>query len=170
MPQVRHAVGAGDRFSSDETGAHYLFPWGVWSLTRNFWLNRPVLVTGATGLVGNWLTRRLIEAGADVACVVRDWVPCRELVRSNVDQITVVRGDGRYRDVLERTIVEYETDTVIYLAAHAIVGVAIRNPISTFEPNIQGTWNLLEACPRSTVVTSIVVASSDKAWSRELLA
>jgi CDP-glucose 4,6-dehydratase len=134
-------------------------------MTRNFWQDRPVLVTGATGLVGGWLTRRLVEAGADVVCLVRDWVPRRELVRSHIiDQVTVVRGDVRDRDVLERAIGEYETDTVIHLAAQAIVCVANRNPISTFETNIQGTWNLLEACRRSPGVRSIVVASSDKAY------
>jgi CDP-glucose 4,6-dehydratase len=134
-------------------------------ITRNFWQDRPVFVTGATGLVGGWLTRRLVEAGADVVCLVRDWVPRRELVRSNlIDQVTVVRGDVRDRDVLERAIGEYETDTVIHLAAQAIVGVANCNPISTFETNIQGTWNLLEACRRSPGVRSIVVASSDKAY------
>lgn len=124
-----------------------------------------MLVTGATGLVGGWLTRRLIEAGADVVCLVRDWVPQQELIRSNlIEQAIVVRGDLRDRDLLERTIGEYETDTVIHLAAQTIVCVANRNPISTFESNIQGTWNLLEACRRSPGVRSIVVASSDKAY------
>jgi CDP-glucose 4,6-dehydratase len=132
---------------------------------HNFWQDRPVLVTGATGLVGGWLTRRLIAAGADVVCLVRDWVPRRELMRSNlIEQVTVVRGDLEDRDLLERTIGEYETDTVLHLAAQAIVCVANRNPISTFESNIQGTWNVLEACRRSPGVRSIVVASSDKAY------
>jgi len=132
---------------------------------RNFWQDRPVLVTGATGLVGAWLTRRLVEAGADVVCIVRDWVPQSELVRSRtLEQIKTVRGDIRDRDLLERTIGEYETETVIHLAAQAIVGVANRNPITTFETNIQGTWNLLEACRRSPGVRSIVIASSDKAY------
>ena len=130
-----------------------------------FWQDRPVLVTGATGLVGGWLTRRLVEAGADVICFVRDWVPQSELVRSRVlERVKAVRGDIRDRDVLERAIGEYEADTVIHLAAQTIVGIANRNPLSTFESNIQGTWNLLEACQRSPTVKSIVVASSDKAY------
>jgi len=124
-----------------------------------------VLVTGATGLVGSWLTRRLHEAGADVVCLVRDWVPRSELVRGGAIQcVNVVRGDVRDRDLLERTLGEYEVDTVIHLAAQTIVGIANRNPISTFESNVQGTWNLLEACRRSPAVKSIVVASSDKAY------
>jgi len=132
---------------------------------HNFWQDRPVLVTGASGLVGGWLTRRLVEAGADVVCLVRDWVPHRELIRSNlIEKVTVVRGDLRDRDLLERALGEYEIDTVMHLAAQAIVCVANRNPISTFESNIQGTWNVLEACRRSPGVRSIVVASSDKAY------
>lgn len=130
-----------------------------------FWKDRSVLVTGATGLVGSWLTGRLKEAGADVVCLVRDWVPQSELVRARaIEQVKVVRGDVRDREVIERAIGEFETDTVIHLAAQTIVGIANRNPVSTFESNIQGTWNLLEACRRSPGVKSIVIASSDKAY------
>jgi len=132
---------------------------------NGFWRDRPVLVTGATGLVGAWLTRRLKEAGAEVVCLVRDWVPQSELVRGGtIERVSVVRGDVRERDLVERTIGEYEVDTVIHLAAQTIVGIANRNPVSTFESNIQGTWSVLEACRRSPGVRSIVVASSDKAY------
>ena len=132
---------------------------------NGFWRDRPVLVTGATGLVGAWLTRRLKEAGAEVVCLVRDWVPQSELVRGGtIERVSVVRGDVRERDLVERTIGEYEVDTVIHLAAQTIVGIANRNPVSTFESNIQGTWSVLEACRRSPGVRSIVIASSDKAY------
>ena len=135
---------------------------------QSFWQDRPVLVTGATGLVGAWLTRRLIESGADVVALVRDWVPQCEFVRAGlIERVKVVRGDICDRDCLERTIGEFETDTVIHLAAQTIVGIANRNPVSTFESNIQGTWNLLEACRRSPVVKSVVVASSDKAYGHQ---
>ncbi|MGA2266999.1 MAG: NAD-dependent epimerase/dehydratase family protein [Bryobacteraceae bacterium] len=137
-------------------------------MKQKFWQDRPVLVTGATGLVGAWLTRGLVEAGADVLCLVRDWVPQSELVQAHIlEQVKVVRGDVRDRDVLERAIGEYETDTVIHLAAQTIVGIANRNPVSTFESNVQGTWNLLEACRRSPGVRSIVIASSDKAYGHQ---
>ena len=134
-------------------------------VTNGFWRDRPVLVTGATGLVGSWLVRRLREAGAGVVCLVRDWVPQSELVRARLlEQVTAVRGDVRDRDALERTLGEYEIDTVMHLAAQTIVGIANRNPVSTFESNIQGTWNMLEACRRSPAVKAVVVASSDKAY------
>ena len=131
----------------------------------DFWLDRPTFITGATGLVGGWLVRRLVEAGADVVCLVRDWVPQSELVRSRlIERVKVVRGDVRDRTLLERVLGEYEIDTVIHLAAQTIVGIANRNPVSTFETNIGGTWSLLEACRRSPTVERIILASSDKAY------
>lgn len=134
-------------------------------LNKSFWRDRPTFVTGGTGLVGSWLVRRLIEAGADVVCLVRDWVPQSEMVRAGyIEKVKVVRGDIRDRDVLERALGEFEIDTVIHLAAQTIVTIANRNPISTFETNIAGTWNLLEASCRSPKVKQIVVASSDKAY------
>ncbi len=134
-------------------------------LKPSFWLDRPTFVTGGTGLVGTWLVGRLIEAGADVVCLVRDWVPQSELVRSGlIERVKVVRGDIRDREVLERALGEFEIDTVLHLAAQTIVTIANRNPISTFETNIGGTWNLLEACRRSPRVKQIIVASSDKAY------
>jgi CDP-glucose 4,6-dehydratase len=134
-------------------------------LNTNLWRDRPALVTGATGLVGSWLTRRLREAGADIVCLVRDWVPQSEVVRNGtLDRVKIVRGDICDRDLLERTLGEYEINTVFHLAAQTIVGIANRNPISTFESNITGTWNVLEACRRSPAVKAVVLASSDKAY------
>ena len=130
-----------------------------------FWRDRAVFVTGGTGLLGGWLVRRLVEAGADVVCLVRDWVPQSELVRSGLlEQVKVIRGDVRDQATLERALGEYEIETVLHLAAQTIVGIANRNPVSTFESNIAGTWSLLEACRRSPLVKQIVVASSDKAY------
>lgn len=134
-------------------------------LNRSFWLDRPVLVTGGTGLLGSWLIKYLMALGTDVVCLVRDWVPQSELVRSRcIEQVKSVRGDVRDQALLERVMGEYEIQTVFHLAAQTVVGVANRNPISTFESNIQGTWALLEACRRTPTVKQIVVASSDKAY------
>jgi CDP-glucose 4,6-dehydratase len=131
----------------------------------DFWRERPVFVTGCTGLLGSWLTRALVAQGADVVGLIRDWVPQSELGRSGTeDRIRVVRGDVRDRGLMERVLGEYEVDTVFHLAAQTIVGVANRNPISTFETNIRGTWSVLEASRRSPTVRQIVVASSDKAY------
>ena len=124
------------------------------------------LVTGATGLIGGWLVRRLLEMGARVIVFVRDWDPQSELIRSGaVSRTTVVNGRLEEYGSVERAINEYEIDTVFHLGAQTIVGTAFRNPLSTFESNIRGTYNLLEACRiHRELVQRIVVASSDKAY------
>ena len=132
---------------------------------RSFWEGRSVFVTGATGLLGSALVARLVEARAEVTCLVRDWVPQSQLFRSGTDKhIRIVRGDVRDQALMERVVGEYETRSVFHLAAQTIVGIASRNPVSTWETNIGGTWSLLEACRRSPLIQDIVIASSDKAY------
>jgi CDP-glucose 4,6-dehydratase len=132
---------------------------------RAFWTNRPTLVTGATGLIGGWLVKQLVEAGADVVCLVRDWVPQCELVSGRlIDQVKVVRGDVRDQAVLERALGEYEIATIIHLAAQSIVKVANEDPAGVLDANVRGTWALLEACRRRPGVRQVVLASTDKVY------
>ncbi|MBN9520386.1 GDP-mannose 4,6-dehydratase [bacterium] len=130
-----------------------------------FWRHRRVFVTGCTGLVGAWTVRALLDRGAHVIGLVRDQVAGSELVRAGLDQrIDVVRGGLDSAEFLERVLAEYETQTVVHLAAQTIVGIANRSPLSTFETNVRGTWNLLEAARRCGYDPQVVVASSDKAY------
>src|SRR5438045_881286 len=130
------------------------------------WSERRVLVTGATGLVGSWLVKRLLETGAYIVALVRDWDPQSELIRSgDVMRTSVVNGQLEDYATLERAINEHEIDTVFHLGAQPIVTTALRNPLPTFEANIRGSYNLLDACRvHRGLVRSIVVASSDKAY------
>ncbi len=131
-----------------------------------FWKDRNVFVTGASGLLGSWMSRALADRGAHVVVLMRDVVPRSELVLSGtVDRVTQVHGDlGDYFSVL-RAINEYEVETVFHLGAQTIVGTAARSPLSTFESNIRGTWHVLEACRScAKLVKRVVVASSDKAY------
>jgi len=132
---------------------------------NQFWKDRKVFITGCTGLLGSWLTKTLVEKGADVIGLIRDLVPKSNLnwIGFN-EKINVVRGELEDYLNLERALNEYEIDTVFHLGAQTIVSIANRNPLSTFESNIKGTWNLLEACRRTNTVTRVVVASSDKAY------
>ena len=131
----------------------------------SFWRDRRVFVTGGTGLLGSCLIRALHEAGADVVTLIRDWVPASELCRGRLlEKINVVRGELQDQALLERLLGEYEVQTVLHLAAQAIVPIANRNPVSTFESNIRGTWCLLEGVRRSPTVQQTVIASSDKAY------
>jgi CDP-glucose 4,6-dehydratase len=130
-----------------------------------FWRGRRVLVTGCTGLLGSWLSTRLVECGADVVGLIRDQVPGSHLARSGTDRrISQVRGSVTSFRTVERVLHEYEVDTCFHLAAQTIVTIANRSPLSTFESNIKGTWTLLEAARRAPTLTRLVVASSDKAY------
>jgi len=129
------------------------------------WKNTPVLVTGCTGLLGSWLCKELISNKANVVGLIRDWVPLSVLINDRyIDRMNVVRGDITDFQIIERVINEYEIEIVFHLAAQTIVEIANRNPISTFETNVRGTWNILEACRRVPTVKKIIIASSDKAY------
>ncbi len=134
-------------------------------MTSFAWQGRRVLVTGATGFLGGWLTRTLLDRGADVVALVRDEVPGTLFSRWKLaERCAVVRGSIEDQALMERALNEYAVEAVFHLAAQAIVGVANRSPLSTFEANIRGTWVVLEACRRSPTVKRIVMASSDKAY------
>lgn len=127
-----------------------------------------MLVTGATGLLGGWLTEALLRFGARVTCLVRDHVPASRFDADKIrDRVEVVRGTVTDQELIERVLGEYEIRTVFHLAAQTIVPVANRNPVSTFESNVKGTWTVLEACRRSPLATEIIVASSDKAYGTQ---
>jgi CDP-glucose 4,6-dehydratase len=131
-----------------------------------FWKGRNVFVTGATGLLGSWMTRALVQAGAQVTCLIRDTVPSSYLVTSGtIRKVNVVSGGLEDYFTVLRAINEYEIETVFHLGAQTIVGTAARSVLSTFESNIHGTWNVLEACRScAKLVKRVVVASSDKAY------
>jgi CDP-glucose 4,6-dehydratase len=140
-------------------------PVAATSTSQNYWAGRRVLVTGCSGLLGSSLTRELIDRGAEVTGLIRDWVPSSRLVSEGLtEKINVVRGDIEDIEILERALSEYEIRNVFHLAAQAIVGTANRNPLSTFKTNIAGSWNVFEACRRVSSVKAVVVASSDKAY------
>ena len=135
-------------------------------IKTNYWRDRNVFITGCTGLLGSHVTKDILDKGANVVGLIRDIVPKSNLNDMN-DKINIVYGDIEDLKLVERAINEYEIDTVFHIAAQTIVGTANRSPISTFETNIKGTWNVLEACRRVSTVRCVVVASSDKAYGEQ---
>ena len=130
-----------------------------------FWRDRRVFITGATGLIGGHLTAKLLDLGADVVALTRDWVPHSLFARQGLaTRVTIVHGDCTDFDLLKRALAEYETQTVFHLAAQTLVGVADADPLATLEVNIAGTYRLLEAARQLPESPDIVLASSDKAY------
>lgn len=132
---------------------------------KNFWYERSVLVTGATGLVGFWLTKQLVELGAHVVALVRDSDYNSPFFHTHLYRnVSIVNGD-LCSSTIERALCEHEVDTLFHLGAQTIVGTAYRNPLETFESNIRGTYLLLEAVRRqSRYIRSVIIASTDKAY------
>jgi CDP-glucose 4,6-dehydratase len=137
--------------------------------SAGFWSGKSVLVTGATGMVGSWLCRRLVDAGARVVALVRDTDPQSELLRSGtIQRMTVINGCLEHYADVERAVNEGEADTVFHLGAQTIVGTARRSPLPTLAANIMGTSHVLEAARvHSGLVQRVVVASSDKAYGTQ---
>ena len=137
--------------------------------SATYWSGKRVLVTGASGMVGSWLTQWLAGSGAYTVAFIADTDPQSELVRSGtINKVSVVNGRLENYDDVERAINNHEVDSIFHLGAQPIVGAADRAPRHTFESNIQGTWNLLDACRvLNPLVKRIVVASSDKAYGTQ---
>ncbi len=132
---------------------------------KRFWADKRTLVTGCTGILGSWLTMGLVDQGADIVGLVYDENPRSQLARSGyLSRITVLRGSVTDFGLMESILNDFEIEIVFHLAAQALVTVANNSPLSTFETNIRGTWNVLEAARRSGKVQRLILASSDKAY------
>src|SRR5580698_7058871 len=139
-------------------------------MATNLWSGRPTFVTGATGLMGSWLLRRLVDDGAEVVALVRDGAPNSIAIASGLlTKVATVHGALEDFNLIRRSLSEYSIDTVFHLAAQPLVGVAKLDPVPTLETNIRGTWNVLEAA-RLCGAPRVVIASSEKAYgdSRDL--
>jgi CDP-glucose 4,6-dehydratase len=128
-----------------------------------------VAVTGATGFLGSHLVNLLVDLEASVVILVRDEVPPTSIQLQWQGRVNQVQGQVEDQHTIERILGEYGVQTVFHLAAQTQVGVANRNPPSTFEANILGTWSVLEAVRRSPTVTGVVLASSDKAYGDQVV-
>ncbi|MBI3036807.1 GDP-mannose 4,6-dehydratase [Candidatus Woesearchaeota archaeon] len=128
------------------------------------WKDKNVFVTGGNGFVGSWLVNELVKKEANVTCIVRDPVKGSNLEFLGIaDQVNTVKGSIEDYNAVEKAMKETGAEVCFHLAAQAIVGTANKTPLPTFETNIKGTWNVLEAC-RQLGVKRTMVASSDKAY------
>jgi CDP-glucose 4,6-dehydratase len=135
-----------------------------WAPAADFWRDRPVAVTGATGFLGGHLVGMLVGLGSRVVVLARDQVRAMPMAEAWRDRVTVVRGAVEDQGVVERMLGDYEVATAFHLAAQTHVEVASDNPISTFDANIRGTWSVLEAARRSPRLAQVVMASTDQVY------
>ena len=130
-----------------------------------FWAGRRVLITGHTGFKGAWLIKWLDMLGAHTMgyALPSDTTGVFDKMRfSNLEKN--VYANVCDRALLIKTVRQFEPEVVFHLAAQAIVGIARENPVQTFETNLMGTVNLLEAIKITKSVRAVVVVTSDKVY------
>ena len=131
----------------------------------SFFRGKRVFITGHTGFKGSWLSLILNDAGALVAGFA---LPPNTLSLFNLislgELITSEFGDVRDNDHLSRAISQFQPDIVFHLAAQALVGDSYADPVATFETNILGSVNLLDAIRKTNSVKSLVFITSDKCY------
>jgi CDP-glucose 4,6-dehydratase len=126
------------------------------------WHGRVALVTGCTGLLGCWVSRRLCDLGARVVGLVRDAVTDgHPFERFGLrDRMKLVTGSVDDFDLVRRLVAEERVQVILHLAGQSRVHVAAERPRLAFEVNIRGTWNVLEAVRVAGTRTPVVLASS----------
>jgi CDP-glucose 4,6-dehydratase len=128
--------------------------------------NRRVFITGASGFKGSWLAEWLVQLGANVTgySLYFPSTPCHFKKIHLDERIHHVKGDVRKLGSLRRTIDEAEPEIVFHLAAQPIVRVSYDDPIETFQTNLLGTVNVLEALRHRRSIRAGVIVTSDKCY------
>jgi CDP-glucose 4,6-dehydratase len=139
---------------------------GQLAVSPEFWQGRRVLVTGHTGFKGSWLSLWLAAVGAEVTGLAQG-VPTEpsmfELTRLR-EHVRTVDADVRDADAVRRAVAEARPEIVLHLAAQPLVRLSFREPRETFETNVMGTVNVLEAVRLVPGVRAVVNVTSDKCY------
>jgi CDP-glucose 4,6-dehydratase len=133
------------------------------NLFGGIYKSKTVLITGNTGFKGSWMAYWLSKMGASVIGYSKD-IPSEpnhfKLIASDYEHIT---GDVNDLELLKKTISKHKVDIVFHLAAQSLVRYSYKHAIETFQTNVIGTANVIEACKESTVKGCVVV-TSDKCY------
>lgn len=134
-------------------------------MNKNFWRNKNVLITGYEGFLGANLTKALLSCGANIAGI-DIWVRRKNTIFAAEDykKITVIKGSVTDYRLVNDIIRHHKIEIIFHLAAEALVGSCLADPLRAFNTNIAGTWKVLEACRNHKTIKSIIIASSDKAY------
>jgi len=135
-------------------------------MSLSFYRGKRVLVTGHTGFKGTWLIRILVNAGAAVCGYSRCSAKTPNFFEMTglANDITHVRGDVRDFDCLLQTFQSFSPEIVFHLAAQPIVRESYADPRTTYETNVMGTVNVLEAVRKTQSVRSVLIVTTDKVY------
>lgn len=130
--------------------------------------NMPILITGHTGFKGSWLTHWLRMLNAKpIGFSLSEKTPSNYTALNLHHQIPEVFADIRDYDAIKNTIDTYKPELVFHLAAQPIVLESFQNPKDTFDINVGGTVNILEAIRTSSCVKAAVIVTTDKCYENK---
>ena len=135
----------------------------------DFYKNKKIFLTGHTGFKGTWLCRILLQAGAEVIGFAKEppTMPSLFGQTGTEKDIRSIIGDVRNRDIFVKAIIDAKPDIVFHLAAQPIVRLSYREPAATYETNVMGTVNILEAVRLTPSVKSFVNVTTDKVYENK---
>lgn len=134
----------------------------------SFWQGKKVLITGATGFLGGWVVRQLLEQGADIIAISRRPRPNSQFELAGFDRrATIIRGTAEDPAVVAGAFAAHELAAIFHLASMVDVNAALREPAAALRASIQSTINLLEQIRLHQPNALMIVASSDKAYGTQ---
>lgn len=133
---------------------------------KNFFSGKKVFLTGHTGFKGSWLSRILILSGAEVTGYSQEppTEPNLFSILGLEKEMNSIIGDVRDREKLAKAVKEAQPELVLHLAAQPIVRESYKNPVETYETNVMGTVNILEAVRQAGSVRSFLNVTTDKVY------
>ena len=139
---------------------------GLTMVDLSFFKGKKILLTGHTGFKGSWMSRVLVEAGAELTgySLEPPTEPNLFTLAGIKESMNSVVGDIRDLDQLMKTMQDTKPEIVIHMAAQPIVRDSYKNPVYTYETNVMGTVNIMEAVRQTPSVKSVLNVTTDKVY------
>ena len=135
----------------------------------SFYKNKRVFITGHTGFKGTWLTRILLNAGADITgyALKPPTTPSLFELTDTKKHIHSIEADITDAEKLIKVVKEAKPDIIFHLAAQPLVRLSYKEPVETYSTNVMGTVNILEAVRQCDSVNSFVNVTTDKVYENK---
>ena len=135
----------------------------------SFFKGKKIFITGHTGFKGTWLSRMLLTAGSEITgySLPTPTTPSLFELTQTYHDITSLEGDIRDYETISKAIKDFRPDIVLHLAAQPLVRYSYKEPAMTYEVNVMGTVNILDAVRKTDSVVSFLNVTTDKVYENK---